>query len=169
MPRHITLVFACAAWLAPSALAADGDSPHRIDILRPDVHVSFGGYGSLGAGLRVDIPILRRGFIEGVDDELALSPGADVFFYSAFYDYYAGGPYVIPSIVLQWNFYIGQWSLFPEAGVALYVGDRRYLRHGDGFYVRPDFGLGARYHFSPRNALLARVSTPTGFQLGVTF
>lgn len=172
MFRPTTLLTLGIALVAPwAASAAEVESGDHIHGVRFDVHGVFGGYGSLGAGLRVDIPILPDGIIEEADDELALSPGADVFFTDFYPDYYDGGPYVIPSLVLQWNFFLGsRWSVFPEAGVALFVGDRHYLRRGvDGFYLSPDLGLGARYQFGARNALLARVSTPTGLQLGVTF
>jgi hypothetical protein len=152
------------SWASPSG--------HAIDGVRFDIHGNAGGYGSLGAGFRADIPIVRDGLIASADDELALSPGIDLFlqdFYYGYYDY-AGGPYVIPSVVLQWNFYLGaDWSIFPEAGVAFYVGDGDYLRHGHGVYPVLDLGFGVRYHFSDRNALLVRISTPTGLQLGVTF
>jgi hypothetical protein len=156
--------------LPGTALAGDSPPPNGIHAVRFDVHGDFGGYGSLGAGFRVDIPIVRGGFINGVDDELALSPGLDVFFSHFYYDYYHGAPYFIPSIVVQWNFYLGShWSVFPEVGLAFYVGDDHYLRRGVPFYPVPDFGVGARYHFSARNALLLRISTPTGFQVGITF
>lgn len=158
--------FAAVLFAGP-ALAQDA---HHIDDVRVDVHVDAGGYGSLGIGIRADIPLLRDGILANTDDELALSPGADMFFSDFYPDYYGGGPYVIPSVVLQWNFYLApNWSVFPEAGVAFYVGDRHWMRRERSVYAVADLGLGARYHFSPRNALLARISTPTGLQLGVTF
>lgn len=146
------------------------NSSNHIAGARFDVHADLGGYGSFGAGFRVDVPILREGFIQNTDDELAISLGLDGYFVSFYHDYYDGGPYLIPSVVLQWNFYVGNdWSLFPEAGLSLWVGDSDYLRHGNGLYAAPNLGFGARYHFSRRNALLARISTPTGLQLGITF
>lgn len=174
MSRISTTLFMVSALLAPGlAFAVEGGHPtsdNHIEGVRLDAHINFGGYASWGAGFRVDVPIVRNGLIASVDDELAISPGADVFFWHAYHDYYDGGPYLIPSVVLQWNFYVGpDWSIFPEAGLAMYVGDSHYLRGGAGFYLAPDFGFGARYHFSPRNAFLMRLSTPTGFQLGITF
>lgn len=172
MYRIPTVLILAGALLAPlTAAAAEIESDNHIGGLRFDAHGVFGGYGSLGAGLHIDIPIVPNGLINGADDELALSPGADIFLTDFYPDYYGGGPYVIPSLVVQWNFYIGDdWSIFPEAGVAMFVGDRNYLRHGhEGFYLAPDLGFGARYHFSSRNALIARASSPLGLQLGVTF
>jgi hypothetical protein len=146
------------------------ESGNNIHGVRLDAHALVGGYYSFGAGLHVDIPIVSRGLISSADDELAISPGLDVYFQDFYYDYYNGGPYLIPSVVLQWNFYLGSdWSVFPEAGLAFFVGDRDYMRRGRGAYAVVDLGFGVRYHFSQRNSLLARVSTPTGLQLGVTF
>jgi hypothetical protein len=159
------------ALLAPlSAMAQDGPESNHIQGIRFDAHAVLGGYASLGAGLRLDIPLIGDGIIAGTDDELAISPGVDVFFEDFYARYYDGGPYLVPSCVLQWNFYIGpSWSVFPEAGVALYVGDREFLPRGRSVYAAPDVAFGARYHFNDRNALLARISFPTGFQLGLTF
>lgn len=160
------------ALTSTAALAQDGEySANHIGDLRLDVHANFGGYGSLGAGFRLDIPLLSEGMLTNVDDELALSFGADAFFYNDFFpDRYDGGIYVIPSAVLQWNFYIGDsWSVFPEAGIAFYIGDGNDLRRDASVYAAPAFGLGARYHFNDRNALLLRIATPTGFQIGITF
>lgn len=172
LPFNILLLAGVA--LAPlAARAADGDpttAGNHIAGARFDIHANFGGYASFGAGMRIDIPIIREGLIASADDELALSPGFDVFFANAYHDYYDGTTYFIPSIVFQWNFYLSpDWSIFPEAGVAAYVGDADHMPHGSALYLAPDFGFGARYHFSARNALLMRVSTPTGFQLGLTF
>ena len=171
MSLPLTLLAAGLALGSTSALADDDVTANHINGVRLDVHANFGGYGSLGAGFRVEVPLLKNGMLNEVDDELALSVGADAFFYSDFFpDRYNGGVYVIPSAVLQWNFYIGEsWSVFPEAGIAFYVGDSRYLRRETSFYAAPAFGLGFRYHFNDRNALLVRVATPTGFQVGVTF
>lgn len=175
-PRHLSssavvlgLLLAGETAQAQDRLAASNSSNH-IGGARFDVHANLGGYGSFGAGFRVDLPLLREGFIQNTDDEFALSIGADGFFVSFYDDYYDGGPYVIPSIVAQWNFYIGdQWSVFPEAGLSIWIGDSDYLRRGRGFYAAPNFALGARYHFTQRNAVLVRLGTPTGFQLGLTF
>ena len=159
--------------VASTAAAADdtGYSENRINDIRLDIHASFGGYGSLGAGFRLDIPLIGDGVLDNVDDELALSFGADAFFYNGIFpDRYSGGIYVVPSVVVQWNFYFGKsWSVFPEAGIAFYVGDGQQMRRDSSFYAAPAFGLGFRYHFSARNALLVRVATPTGIQIGVTF
>ncbi len=163
-------LFTLSTLVAPPSEAAEITTNH-IRGVRFDAHANFGGYGSVGGGVRVDVPILSEGILEGVDDELAISPGLDVFGPTFYHDYYAGGPYLIPSAVMQWNFYVApKWSVFPEAGLALYVGDADYLRHGHGgVYAAVALGVGTRYHFNDRNALLLRIATPTGLQLGITF
>lgn len=173
--RRSPFALVLATLLGPGAALAQSPQPssnasNHIGGARVDVHANLGGYGSFGAGFRVDIPLLREGFIQNTDDELALSVGLDGYFVNFYRDYYDGGAYLIPSVLAQWNFYIGdQWSVFPEAGLSLWVGDADYLRRGRGFYAAPNFGIGARYHFSQRNAVLVRINTPTGFQLGLTF
>lgn len=164
------------ALLAVTATPAFADEAHigsdhnQIDGVRMEVHASVGNYGVFGVGLRGDIPILANGIIEGVNDELAISVGAEVFFVDVYQHEYAGGPYVMPLAMLQWNFYLGDdWSVFPEAGVAMYVGDGRYLPRGRGFYAGVGTGIGARYHFSPRNSLVLRAGWPAGLQAGLTF
>lgn len=156
-----------------------GPDHNQIDGVRFDVHVNLDQYSMFGAGGRVEFAIVPDGFIRGkVRDELALSFGADLFFtptYLGASGYY-GGAYVIPIGVAQWNFYLGEhWSVFPELGVALHVGFERdgwKDKHGNAYgwlYAAPAIGVGARYHFTSRVALLMRISTPGGVQVGVTF
>lgn len=164
----------CGLLAAHPAFAQDPEyrapSWNHIRGVRLDLHADFGGYASLGAGLRLDIPLFPAGIFHGADDELALGLGIDGYFEDLAPHYYEGGPYLVPSCVGQWNFYFGsRWSLFGEAGLAVYVGDGAYFPSGYPVYAVPDLGMGARYHFSPRNALLVRISTPTGLQLGFTF
>lgn len=173
MTRSLPILCALAALFSPTLARAADDtslSSHHINGVRFDLHADVGGYASVGAGFRADIPILRNGLLAGADDELAISPGIDVYFANLYHDYYNGGPYLVPSVVAQWNFYLGEaWSVFPEAGIALYVGDGDALPRGLPVYATLDLGLGARYHLNARNALLLRISRPTGIQLGLTF
>ncbi len=165
-----------AAFLSTSASAAEPvDEPHaeiehnRIHGVRMDAHVNLGTYGGVGVGVRGDIPIVPEGFIDGIDDELAISPGADVYLFNS-YTRYSSGAYVIPVVMAQWNFYLNdQWSLFPEAGLAMFIGNAAYLPGNRGLYLTVATGAGARYHFNDRNALLMRASWPTGLQVGMTF
>lgn len=151
--------------------------------VRPEVHLSVGGHGDLGAGFRIDIPIVPEGFLRRGRDDFALSPGMDIQFYDFNRDdrrWHDRGPgpgpapgsphgvLLIPQLAGQWNFYFPRhaWSIFPEAGLAVVIGN------WDGYgsvHVDPLIAFGARKHFASRNALVMRVGWPSGFQLGLTF
>lgn len=170
MYKTIAALSLVTVLVAPRSAEAATASHHHISGVRFDVHADLGGYASVGAGFRADIPIMREGLLTNADDELAISLGVDAFFANFYHDYYDGGPYFAPVAVAQWNFYLGpEWSIFPEAGVAFYIGDEDYLPRGLPVYATLALGFGARYHFTERNALLMRVSRPAGLQVGVTF
>lgn len=140
------------------------EAPNRFANFRFEAHVAFGWYGAVGVGGRFEFPLVRQGLIQGVDDELALSIGAEVFY---FYGPYLGLG-VTPLIALQWNFYLGpSVSIFPELGLAFIFGPQRERYWGT--FVGPYLGFGIRFHFTDRNALLLRGSWPAGLQLGITF
>ena len=173
------------ALAAPSTAAAD-QSDYRIRGVRPEVHLSLGGFGDLGAGFRIDIPIVPEGFLRNGRDDFALSPGLDIQFYDfnhADDDRRAGhcngpapgpcrhganGVVVIPQLAGQWNFYFPRhaWSIFPELGLAVVIGD---WDGSDDVRVEPLVAFGARKHFSGRTALVLRAGWPAGFQVGLTF
>lgn len=179
-------IFSAILLLAASSVA-HAQRGRKIESVRFDVHLDLGFHGAFGIGGRADIPIVPDGLIEGVDDELAISPGIDVFFYS-FSRYchrgvcYAGDQTVAiwPLIAAQWNFYINElWSLFPELGLVMLINDDYYyygyydddVYYADraAVYIRPFISFGARYHFNDRNALLFRIGWPAGLQVGITF
>jgi hypothetical protein len=138
--------------------------PNRFSNIRFELHADFNWYSAFGVGGRLEFPVAPWGILEGVDDELALSFGAEVFF---FYNPNNPGFGVYPIAAVQWNFYLGQVSLFPELGVAFLFGPNR-----QGYwpsFISPYIGFGFRYHFNARNALLLRASWPAGLQVGVTF
>jgi hypothetical protein len=139
-------------------------SPARAQIegVRPEVHLNLGYHADLGVGLRIDIPIVPEGLLASARDELALSPGFDLLFDDG--DVWVGIP-----IALQWNFYVAsKWSIFPELGVALLVGEHHRDRDDD-LHVDPLLAVGGRWHWNARNALVLRVGWPIGVQFGVTF
>lgn len=168
--------------LSPTtSFAQDGDmvGPNHIHGLSLELHGNLDAIGVFGGGVRLGVPLVPAGIIRGrVDDELALSLGADLFFGPGPFGPapYDSGAYLVPIVALNWNFYLGSsWSIFPEVGVALHYG---FDQHGwvdasgyryDWFYVAPDLGFGVRLHLGPRMAVLLRVSTPGGVQLGLQF
>ena len=161
--------------LAGTAAAHDGHigpDHNQIKGVRLEAHGTVSPYSVLGAGARAEFAVAPNGFIGGdVHDELALSLGADAYFAQLNPGFYDGGFYVVPIAALQWNFYLGQqWSIFPEAGLAFHVAANDTGWNGrQPIYAQPDLGFGARLHFSDRNALLLRASSPGGLQVGLTF
>lgn len=177
------LLISSGILLSASGAEAQRGRGRMIQGVRPEVHLDFGWHGAFGVGFRVDIPIVPDGFIDGVDDEFALSPGAEFFFFSYYNNhgvrghyYYDEGLAVWPLLAAQWNFYLNEdWSIFPELGIAMifYTHTHRVSDFGDETHSHiafdPFFGFGARWHFNARNALLMRLSWPAGFQIGITF
>lgn len=164
--------------LATTADAQRRGGANKIDTVRFDVHGDFAWY-SLGAGFRVEFAIVPDGFLQGdIEDELALSPGFDMFFvpYATVHNY--SDVVFAPLIVAQWNLYLNdKWSVFPELGMVTLFGNygrfahrHRYWDQGHSHvYFDVAANVGARYHFSDRVALLMRVGYPAGFQIGITF
>lgn len=174
-PRYLglSLLLTVASVLAVASSAEADTGNYRERGLRPEVHFSFGGHGDIGAGFRLDIPIVPEGFIGRGRDDFALSPGLDIQFYD--FDRDDGprggdrdGVLFIPQLAAQWNFYFppSDWSIFPEAGLAVVIGD---WDHGDDVYVDPLVAFGARKHFAGSTALVLRVGWPVGFQVGLAF
>lgn len=163
-----------------TASASADERGYRIRGVRPEAHLSIGGHGDLGAGFRVDIPIVPEGFLRNGRDDFALSPGMDIQFYDFDHDDHDRGRgrdrdhhdddavLLIPQLAAQWNIYFPRraWSIFPEAGLAIVIGD---WAGDDDVHVDPLLAFGARKHFSERAALVLRAGFPSGFQIGLAF
>lgn len=183
MSRFLPLLLSGGLLLVSAPAFARGEhhgaEHNQIEGVRIDLHANLDRHSVFGSGVRLEFALVPDGFIRGTDvnDELALSVGADLFFAPIYfgYEYYGGGAYLIPIGAVQWNFYFGDWSIFPEVGVAVHVGfdhDGWQDKHGNGYgwiYPEPDVGFGARYHFDSNVALLLKISTPGGLQVGVVF
>jgi hypothetical protein len=151
---------------------------NKIDGIRFDVHADIGWWWAFGVGFRAELPIVPDGFIERVDDELAISFGGDVAFV-AWNDnrcnrYGCWGDWSVwPMVAAQWNFYLTEeWSVFPELGgtVVIYDCDNDMGNATACVSGSPLIGFGARWHFAPpRIALLMRIIYPFGGQIGITF
>lgn len=147
--------------------AADGYVHGGPSGVRFDAHLDFGYFANAGIGFRADIPIVADGLLDRVRDDLALSLGAELMWW---YRHEYNGFGVIPLAALQWNFYLSdRWDVFPELGITFIFGPHDWNDKYFPGYALPFVGVGARYHFSPRNALLMRVNFPAGFQVGITF
>ncbi len=188
MPETLIGLLQLLQLAAPPALADDGyprdgsggDAySNSIHGMRLDIHGNVDRWGMLGLGGRVELPLVPQGlFRSSVHDEFALSLGADLLFAPTTLGWsgYYGGGYVVPIAAVQWNLYFGdRWSIFPELGLAVHLGfdDSTWSdpsgRSYGWIFVEPNLGIGGRFNFSPRVALLTRLSTPGGFQLGLNF
>ena len=138
--------------------------------LRLDVHANLAWYGAVGGGFRVDITIVHEGLLEGVEEDLSISPGADLFIFWS--SYYGGGTAALwPVFAFQWNFYLSEaWTIFPELGVVMFfLQDSQYRERYWKSIIAPFAAFGARWWFGSSNALLLRVGWPAGFQVGIIF
>lgn len=173
--RALLALATAAALHTPLAAAADEPLPNRIRIARPEVHASVGGHVDIGAGVRLDFPIIRSGLLESDLDEIALSLAFDV----QGYDFLKSGDdtddvLLMPGAAVEWSFYPGgRASFFTELGFAVVIADDDHFYHED----TPDrdahtdllVGGGLRIHSGSRLAFVARVGWPTGLQLGLAF
>ena len=182
--RNALLIGACLAGAV--AFTSVDVQAQQIQGIRPEVHLDLGWWEAAGVGFRIDIPIVPNGFLRSgsVRDELALSPGADLWLYWAnnFCHTHSGTTHchnggtnfgLWPILTLQWNLYFGNsgWSIFPEAGLVMGLFDSPWFWGGwnGAIWISPTVGFGARYHFNQRLALLMRVMFPGGLQIGLTF
>lgn len=187
------LVFLAALLFAGVALPRTASAQPRGNIgangihgVRIEVHGTLGYYQALGAGMRVDIPLLPEGFTDKLDDEFALSVGGDFTALSWRNRDYAGvpgygrgwgqwyGDWSIWTVATaNWNLYLGEKiSVFPELGLTVSIHDCWDRNGRDDVCVTaaPVGGVGFRYHFAPpRVAFVARINWPVGLQVGLTF
>jgi hypothetical protein len=148
------------------------------------------GFGSgAGLGLRASWVLAPDGFIDGVNDSIALGFGLDFGHYSAAYALngyrdqcrrFEDGPagtsvctdvtsnggtynYLFLPVVMQWNFWFTErWSAFGEPGINLYYLGNHGVAAGPALY------LGGRFRLAERITLTLRIGYPT-LGLGVSF
>jgi hypothetical protein len=190
--------------LLPAVARADdtikrpGDHPHYSVELEPhllvgwDSNYYYGSGSGFGVGGRVSINVTHEGFVDRINNSVAIGLGLDWVHYDApdcYYYYNAGAACYggVPAdffqfpVVLQWNFYVARkWSVFGEGGLYLWHGS-----YGSGACynvagtlvpcsysdtgVGPAFWVGARYHFNETVALTMRLGYPDMLTLGVSF
>lgn len=142
------------------------DRPFRTDV-------------GVGIGFRASIPIIQRGPIRTLNNNLAISFGADWSHFSVCRRDEPdcdGNDFRFP-IVMQWNFFLlPWWSVFPEAGIAIHHarwgwrcdrgGDCRVSDYNTG--VSPAFWLGTRFSLSDMFSFTLRMGYPS-FLAGISF
>ena len=189
-PLFAALAVAATPVLAPSVAWADGTikqpgehpdyhveiEPHGI-LAWPDWYGGFGYYGffGVGGGARFSIPLCKNCFIPKINNNVAISFGADLAIFP-FYTNNAGyaASYIYLPIAMQWNFFVAKkWSVGPEFGFSPVIGV--FYDYGQCFggchnwWFAPVFNAVARYHFNDRVALTMRIGYPEFANIGVSF
>jgi hypothetical protein len=197
----LTLAGAAVTLTAPGAQARDGvaavirdsEAPISYSVeLEPHLLVGSappgGGVGSgAGLGARASVVLRPQGFIEGINDSVAIGFGLDFGHYDARYGLNgyrdqcistAPGPagttictgvtggtynYLFLPLVMQWNFWFtDRWSAFGEPGLDFFhLGDR-------GFGITPALYLGGRFRLTDTITITGRLGYPT-LGLGASF
>jgi hypothetical protein len=201
--RLVVIGAAALVMLSPVATRADdtikrpGDHPHYSVELEPHVLLGWASnyfYGTgtgFGVGGRVSIVLTHNGFVDSINNSVAIGFGLDWLHYDApgcvYYFNRGAGCYAgvsadffqIP-VVLQWNFYVAKkWSVFGEPGIYVWHGN-----YGSGpcynaagvlvpcsfsdTGVGPAFWVGARFHFSDTLALTMRLGYPDILTFGLS-
>jgi hypothetical protein len=151
--------------------------PHGI-LAWPGWYGGFDYYGffGIGGGARFSVPICKNCFIPKINNNVAISFGADLAifpFYNTATANYAPTFLYLP-IAMQWNFFLSQkWSIGPAIGFSPVVGVfYDYNACGGGcrnWFFAPLFEVAARYHFTDRVTLTMRLGFPEFFNIGVSF
>jgi hypothetical protein len=172
---------------APSVARADDTIKHPGDhpsySVEAEPHILLGwdnvyAAGGYGIGGRFSIPIVHNGFVDSINNSVAISFGMDITHYEGCT--YAGlgcsATYFFFPVAMQWNFFVGQrWSVFGEPGLTIYHGFVDDCAPNNPNCVRPHvngavpaFWIGGRYHLSETVSLTLRIGWPA-FTFGVSF
>ena len=124
--------------------------------------------------MRFGVPILRDGFIGGLDDALYLNAGADLFYVARYcvrdgcQDYGLGLGFPITA---HWEIYLSSsFSVFVELGVNVYLTPSQLEGRPSAFGAAPWIAgaIGGTWRLSDTFSLLVRVGNPSataGLQL----
>ncbi|MGH7434136.1 MAG: outer membrane beta-barrel protein [Polyangiaceae bacterium] len=206
MTNHTTRYFVAIGAVALGTLSSSvaraddtikhpGDHPHYAVEIEPHLLLGwaanyyYGGGSGFGIGGRVSINLTHDGFVDSINNSVAIGLGLDWVHYDApsCYYNYARGCYGGTSadffqfpVVMQWNFYVARkWSVFGEPGLYIWHGT-----YGNGVCyngpnpvpcsfsdtgVGPAFWIGGRYHFNENIALTMRLGYPDILTIGVSF
>jgi hypothetical protein len=209
--RHFVVMGAAAlgalSTLTASVARADdtikhpGDHPDYSVEIEPHLLLGwasnyyYGGGTGFGIGGRVSINIVHNGFVDSINNNVAIGLGFDWLHYDApgcYYNYVGPGRvagcyggvsanFLQFPVVLQWNFYVAKkWSVFGEPGLYIwhgiydngicydYLGNRAPCSYSDTG-VGPAFWIGGRYHFNETMALTMRLGYPDILTIGLSF
>ena len=165
---------------ADSIIKQPGNHPdYHVDI-EPHGILGWGFYGAgsvgFGAGVRFSIPLCKNCFVPKINNNVAISFGADFAFYP-FPDWvYNYTPwYLFMPVAMQWNFFLtNKWSVAAEPGITPWFGLYDYNTYCGGpgchnWAIWPSLSFVGRYHFNDKVALTMRLGFPEFFNIGVSF
>jgi hypothetical protein len=156
---------------------------HPIYSVEAEPHLALGwdniyASGGYGVGGRFSIPVVHNGFVDSINNSVAVSFGMDLLHYEAcaFQGLGCSANYVYFPVAMQWNFFVAQrWSVFGEPGLFVFHGfiddclpGTRDCQRPNVNGIRPALWLGGRYHFSEKVSLTMRIGWPA-FTIGVSF
>ncbi len=189
MKRAYAVPFVAALAVATVPAVAHAQTIIRQPGEHPDYHVEiephgvlglawwdFGPYGTFGfgGGARFSIPLCKNCFVRKINNNVAISFGADFVSYPFGNAAFVFTDLYLP-VAMQWNFFLSKkWSVGGEVGFAPVIGvfyDYNYCA-GPGcqnWWVYPDAGVVARYHFNDKVSLTMRLGFPEFFNVGVSF
>lgn len=169
---------------ASAELIIEQPGAHPDYKLEIEPHLTFPlDFDGVGLGVRLSAPVVHNGFVNTINNNVAISFGLDWVHYDGCYrgwgwrrhDWCGGSVnfFQIP-VALQWNFFLAtHWSLYAELGLSLqrlaYSGDWEHHGYRNPSRTRVRFAgfLGARYHFNESVALTLRLGEVSS--LGVSF
>jgi hypothetical protein len=156
-----------AVELEPHFVLQWTDRPFRTDV-------------GVGLGFRASIPLLQRGPISTLNNNLAISFGMDWAYFGACRASEPdcdGSDFWFP-VVMQWNFFLAHWwSVFPELGMAVHHATWGWRCDRSGRDCRvsdhvtepaPAFWLGSRFSLSNTFSFVLRLGYPS-LLAGVSF
>jgi hypothetical protein len=182
---------------ADDTIKHPGDHPHYSVELEPHLLLGwasnyyYGDTTGFGLGGRVSIALTHNGFVDSINNSVAIGFGFDWLHYdgpSCVY-YVNRGPgcyggvaanFIQIPIVLQWNFYVAKrWSVFVEPGLYIWHGtyDSGPCYNAAGALVPcsfsntgigPAFWAGGRFHLNDTLALTMRLGYPDILTFGLS-
>ncbi len=166
---------------ADDTIKRPGDHPDYTVEIEPHGLLGLGfrydGVG-VGAGVRFSIPIVKNGFIPSINNNIAVSFGADLLHYGGCYiaNYDCSANYLFFPVAMQWNFFVAKrWSVFGEPGIVPFYGfyddgcnNVKGCNDPSHFSVTPALYVGGRFYFNEHTALTMRIGYPD-FSVGVSF
>ena len=166
---------------ADDTIKHPGDHPTYKVEAEPHLLLGWDGIfasGGVGIGARFSIPIVQNGFVDSINNSVAISFGMDIMHYDEcrWANLGCTANYFFFPVAMQWNFFVAQrWSVFGEPGLFIYHGfvddcppNAMNCNRPSVNGVRPLIDLGARYHINENVSLTMRIGWPA-FSFGASF